>query len=135
VWIGFRQVLVPYIREARHSGTTHFPFFSRNPWKTFLLGLTSFSFMPVYAIAIMTAIGAALSVAALLVALWMAASGGAGAGTTALIALGLIFWTLTVGAIGIVGLYVIRIYKDVRGRPQYIVSEAVGLDDAPLPKL
>ena len=134
VWIGFRQVLVPYVRDARHSGTTHFPFFSRNPWKTFLLGLTSFSFMPIYAIAIMTAIGAALSVTALLIALLLAAGGTGGAGMTALLAIGLFFWTLTVGAIGVVGLYVIRIYKDVRGRPQYIVSETVGVDDAPQPK-
>ncbi len=44
VWIGFRQTLVGYERDARHAGRTHFPFFSRNPWKTFVLGLTSFSF-------------------------------------------------------------------------------------------
>jgi dolichol-phosphate mannosyltransferase len=131
VWIGFRQVLVPYVREARHSGTTHFPFFSRNPWKTFLLGLTSFSFMPIYAIAILAAIGAMLTVGVLAIALWLVATGSSGVRTTSLIAAGLLLWTLTVAAIGIVGLYVIRIYKDVRGRPQYIVSETVGLDDAP----
>jgi dolichol-phosphate mannosyltransferase len=134
VWIGFRQVLVPYVREARHSGTTHFPFFSRNPWKTFLLGLTSFSFMPIYAIAIMTALGAAMTVALLMIALWLALSDRSGTGTIALLATGMLFWTLAVAAIGVVGLYVIRIYKDVRGRPQYIVSESVGLDDAPRPK-
>ena len=131
VWIGFRQVLVPYVREARHSGTSHFPFFSRNPWKTFLLGLTSFSFMPIYAIAIMTAAGAVLSLALLLIALWLAMTERSGAGTAALIAIGLLFWTLTVAAIGIVGLYVIRIYKDVRGRPQYIVAESTGIEPVP----
>jgi dolichol-phosphate mannosyltransferase len=131
VWIGFRQVLVPYVREARHGGSTHFPFFSRNPWKTFLLGLTSFSFMPVYALAIMTAAGAALSVGFLVIALWLALSDRDGAGATALVGMGLLLWALTVAAIAIVGLYVIRIYKDVRGRPQYIVSESIGLDAAP----
>ena len=50
VWLGYPQVFVPYEREARHAGRTHFPFFSRNPWKTFALGLTSFSFMPVYVV-------------------------------------------------------------------------------------
>ena len=34
VWIGFQQAFVPYERDARHAGRTHFPFFSRNPWKT-----------------------------------------------------------------------------------------------------
>src|SRR4029453_15871775 len=49
VWLGFNQVCVPYERDSRHAGRTHFPFFSRNPWKTFTTGLTSFSFMPIYA--------------------------------------------------------------------------------------
>src|SRR6185295_1108404 len=48
VWIGFNQAFVEYERDARHAGRTHFPFFSRNPWKTFVLGVTSFSFLPIY---------------------------------------------------------------------------------------
>ena len=48
VWLGFNQVFVPYERDSRHAGRTHFPFFSRNPWKTFTIGLTSFSFLPIY---------------------------------------------------------------------------------------
>ncbi len=31
VWLGFNQVCVPYERDSRHAGRTHFPFFSRNP--------------------------------------------------------------------------------------------------------
>ena len=29
VWLGFNQAFVPYERDARHAGRTHFPFFSR----------------------------------------------------------------------------------------------------------
>jgi dolichol-phosphate mannosyltransferase len=32
------------------------------------------------------------------------------------------FWATTLGALGGVGLYIIRIYKDVRGRPPYILK-------------
>ena len=35
-----------------------------------------------------------------------------------------------VGSIGVVGLYVVRIYKDVRGRPSYIVQSAIGFSPA-----
>src|SRR5215204_5231705 len=63
VWLGYPQVFVPYEREARYAGRTHFPFFSRNPWKTFALGLTSFSFMPVYACFALAAAGFVLSAA------------------------------------------------------------------------
>src|SRR5579864_3627744 len=66
VWLGFKQVMILYERESRFAGRTHFPFFSRNPWKTFLLGVTGFSFMPIYACGALTVVGtiAALSVLA-----------------------------------------------------------------------
>ena len=126
-WIGFNQVLVPYERAARHGGTTHFPFFSRNPWKTFALGLTSFSFMPIYVCLAMAASGLAVAAITLLAGLVMWFTGSQH--TDAVLFLGLItfFWATIVGAIGSVGIYVIRIYKDTRGRPQFIVSETLGI--------
>jgi glycosyltransferase involved in cell wall biosynthesis len=60
-WLGFNQVFVPYEREARHAGRTHFPFLSRGPWKAFLTGLTSFSFAPVYGVAFIAAAGIAIA--------------------------------------------------------------------------
>ena len=113
VWLGFNQVCIPYERDSRHAGRTHFPFFSRNPWKTFTTGLTSFSFMPIYAC---FAIAASGLVAALVLAL---------AGS-ALVAALTFFWATTIGAIAVVGTYLIRIYKDVRGRPPYIIESVIG---------
>ena len=127
VWLGMNQAFVPYERDARHAGRTHFPFFSRNPWKTFVLGVTSFSFLPVYAAVALAAAGALASVALALGALWLLASGSAAAGQIALIALVTFVWATTIGAVGGVGVYVIRIYKDVRGRPPYIVESTVGV--------
>lgn len=127
-WIGFTQVLIPYERAARHGGTTHFPFFSRNPWKTFALGLTSFSFMPIYIVLAMAAAGLVVAAITLTtgVVLWMVDS----PRVHAVVFLGLItfFWATTIGAVGSVGIYVIRIYKDSRGRPQFIVRETLGID-------
>ena len=113
VWLGFNQVCIPYERDSRHAGRTHFPFFSRNPWKTFTTGLTSFSFMPVYACFALAASGL---VVALLLAL---------AGSTLFAAL-TFFWATTIGAIAVVGTYLIRVYKDVRGRPPYIIESVIG---------
>jgi dolichol-phosphate mannosyltransferase len=116
VWLGYTQVLVPYERDARHAGRTHFPFFSRNPWKTFALGLTSFSFMPIYAIMALTGAGVVATALLTLSASW----------TAALIVL---LWTLLMAAVAVVGLYVVRIYKDVRGRPPFIIESSVGFED------
>jgi glycosyltransferase involved in cell wall biosynthesis len=127
VWIGFPQAFVPYVRDARHAGRTHFPFFSRNPWKTFAMGLTSFSFMPIF-VAIGLA-GASVIIAALLIAraAVVLLTGGRLTTPAALVTIGAFFWATTLVAIAGVGIYVIRIYKDVRNRPQYIVASTLGL--------
>ncbi len=127
VWIGFNQAFVPYERDARHAGRTHFPFFSRNPWKTFILGVTSFSFVPVYACLVAAAGGLLASAALLAEALFATTRDSDFARTAGLAAFLWILWATVMAAIGIVGLYVVRIYKDVRGRPRYIVQSTVGL--------
>jgi glycosyltransferase involved in cell wall biosynthesis len=127
VWIGFQQAFVPYERDARHAGRTHFPFFSRNPWKTFTMGLTSFSFMPLFA-TIALALGAMASAAivVLYVVLRQLIDHDVSA-TLALFAALVVFWATTLAAIAAISLYVIRIYKDVRNRPQYIVASTIGV--------
>jgi dolichol-phosphate mannosyltransferase len=108
-------VFVPYERDARHAGRTHFPFFSRNPWKTFALGLTSFSFMPIYACLMLAAAGLVLAAVLAVMATPMAS-------------LLVFLWALLMAAVASVGVYVIRIYKDVRGRPAFIVASRVGFE-------
>jgi dolichol-phosphate mannosyltransferase len=80
--------------------------------------MTSFSFMPIYGCFAMAAAGL---VAALVLAL---------RGATVMAAL-TFFWATTIAAIAIVGTYVIRVYKDVRGRPAYIIESVIG--DEPRP--
>jgi polyisoprenyl-phosphate glycosyltransferase len=113
VWLGFNQVCIPYERDSRHAGRTHFPFFSRNPWKTFTTGLTSFSFMPIY-------VCFALAAAGLAAALLLALAG------SPFIATLTFFWATTIGAVAVIGTYLIRVYKDVRGRPAYIIESVIG---------
>ena len=127
VWIGFTQAFVPYERNPRHAGRTHFPFFSRNPWKTFALGLTSFSFVPIYACVALAACGLVAACALAAAALVLAAGESDFAPYTALLALATFFWATIVGTVSVVGIYLIRVYKDVRGRPHYIVESTIGV--------
>lgn len=133
VWVASNQALVPYEREARHAGRTHFPFFSRNPWKTFVTGLTSFSSLPklpIYTCVILSAIGCVAAGVMLMAALVLAVAGSVFAGPAAIGGALLFFWSTTIGAVGASGLFVIRIYKDVRRRPRYFVESTVGLPSA-----
>jgi dolichol-phosphate mannosyltransferase len=129
VWLGLNQAFVPYERAARHAGQSHFPLVSRNPWKTFVLGVTSFSFVPIYACVALAAAGLVASSLMLIVALAPAIAGAAVDRGTALMAVLTFFWATTVGAIGVVGIYIARIYKDVRARPAYVLQSTIGLSE------
>jgi len=129
VWLGLNQAFVPYERAARHAGLSHFPLVSRNPWKTFVLGVTSFSFVPIYACIALAGAGLIASLLMLMVALAPATAGAPVDRGTALMAVLTFFWATTVGAIGIVGLYIARIYKDVRARPAYVLQSTIGLSE------
>jgi dolichol-phosphate mannosyltransferase len=130
VWLGLNQAFIPYERAARNAGQSHFPVFSRNPWKTFVLGVTSFSFVPIYACVILAGAGLVVSVLTLIVAVAPAVAGAPVSSGMALMAVLTFFWATTVGAIGIVGVYIARIYKDVRARPAYVLQSTVGLRDS-----
>jgi glycosyltransferase involved in cell wall biosynthesis len=130
VWLGFNQAFVPYERDRRYAGRTHFPFFSKNPWKTFVLGVTSFSFLPIYACVALASAGLVASVVLVLITILFAISGSGLTGRTTLIALMAIGWTTIMGALGAIGLYIIRIYKDVRARPLYVVQSTIGLSES-----
>jgi glycosyl transferase family 2 len=127
VWLGLNQAFVPYERAARNAGHTHFPFFSRNPWKMFVLGVTSFSFLPIYVCMALAGAGLVVSAMTGIIALALASGGAPAAGRLAIVAVLVFFWATTVGAVSIVGVYVARIYKDVRGRPPYIIQSSFGL--------
>jgi dolichol-phosphate mannosyltransferase len=77
------------------------------------MGMTSFSFMPIYACF-------ALAAAGLVLALVLALRG-----STVMAAL-TFFWATIIASIAVVGTYVIRVYKDVRGRPAYIIESVIG---------
>ena len=132
-WVGFKQVPVYYERQPRFAGRTHFPLFSLNPWRTFLAGLTSFSTAPLvvlFPLGLTLMVGSTFGVALLTASrIW-----GTSAPLWWWVALGLaLLGGAQVTALGIIGLYLARMYDDVRGRPRYIVGSVVGGDDPSRP--
>ncbi len=128
VWIGFKQATVYYEREARAGGLSHHGLLTAVPWQMFITGFTSFSFFPVYLVIGVGMASLALSLLAVLAAA-VAAALGAGPGAYGWLVLLILFcWSSLLTAVGAVGIYITRIYKDVRGRPTCIVRETIGID-------
>ncbi len=127
-WIGFRQEAVYYEREARFAGSCHVPLFGTGPAKEFMAGLTTFSVVPIFLILIFGLIGSIVSFVSLIVILLSGIAGGVN-GTVSMILFFVLLWSFLLFSIGFVGVYVTRIYKDVRGRPRYIIRETIGFDN------
>jgi dolichol-phosphate mannosyltransferase len=127
VWLGFNQVVVPYERQPRHSGSSKFSGLHRNAVKTMVSGVTSFSFLPVY-LTVWAGLGGLGLAALLLLVSLLALMAGGPAGGIALAALAFLLWGSLMAGIGFTGLYVVRAYKDARGRPRWIVKDALGIE-------
>lgn len=133
VWVGFKQAGVPYRRHARKAGETKYPL--RKMLKFALDGITSFSYLPLQLATYMGFITAAISLLFLVAVVVMrllytgdpADSAFYGQATT-LVAV-LFIGAIQLISIGIIGEYVGRIYDEVKGRPLYIVSQALGFDE------
>ena len=130
VWMGFKQVFVDYERQPRFSGESKFSGLHRNAVKTMVAGVTSFSFLPIYLTGLAGMAGLAL-VPLLSLASLVALSLGASASGWLIAALAFFFWGSLMTAMGVVGLYAARTYKDARARPRWIIAEAEGVAMVP----
>lgn len=129
VWVGFRQEKVFYERNARHSGERKFSLFnSLNPYKEFIRGVTSFSASPLYFALILGFLVAMVAFAALVFVIYTKMMGRAIPGWTAIMAAILFLGGAILFTIGILGIYMARIYEQIKGRPRYIVNNQIGFD-------
>ena len=129
VWVGYRQEYVLYRRERRWRGETKFPLFAKGPVKEFIRGLTAFSAAPLY---ISLFLGIVTSLFAVVLAVYALITKLIGTATPGVSSV-LISVALFGGAIlitnGIIGLYVARIYYEIKGRPRYIIREIFDRED------
>jgi dolichol-phosphate mannosyltransferase len=123
VWIGLKQEFVYYRREARFAGETHMPLFSKGPVREFLRGITSFSEAPLYAAFYLGLVTLMVAAGLSLYAVVTKLLGVAAPGVSLVLIVVAFFGGANLIAIGIIGLYVAKIYIEVKARPRYIVHQ------------
>ena len=121
-WIGFRRAAVHFDVPSREAG--------RSRWtrvKLIALAVTAilaFSPIPLFIVLGLAAIFFVVSVLLGAWALYLWAIGHAVSGFTTVILLILMSGSMILAGLGVIGLYLAKIYDEVRGRPRSIVSEA-----------
>lgn len=127
-WVGFNQIGIEYERDPRYAGTSTF-----SPMKYFrfaINGLTSFTDRPLY---FSSALGIMITLISfiflfILVAKKIIDPSFSIPGWPSLITLVLFFGGIQLLSIGIVSIYISKIYREVKGRPLYIIEEMHNLD-------
>ena len=127
-WMGFRQIAVPFHRDARAAGRTNYG------WAKMIRlafdGIVSFSDAP---LRLALWLGTIVSVSSVAYGLWVAWEAMHNAGFVAGWASTVVLLSLLSGVnllmTGIVGLYVGRIHSEVKNRPLYVVGRSVGFGE------
>ncbi len=119
--LGFNESVVYYTRQERAAGTSKYPL--RRMLQFSLDGITSFSSAPLQWI---TVLGLCMTVVSLVMIVWALVRYCMGVTiqgwTSLLVSLWFIGGVVTTG-IGITGIYVGKIYTEVKHRPRYFVAE------------
>jgi dolichol-phosphate mannosyltransferase len=131
LWIGFPQSFIPYERESRKGGRTHYSLLrSVNPYAEFIRGLTAFSSIPLYFALV---VGFVVSCGAFFYLLLIVVQrilfdihlpGWPALMVTMLFLGGSILFTT-----GVLGIYVGKIYNEVKGRPRFVIQQLIGFSD------
>lgn len=125
-WVGYKQTVVPYVRESRKTGTTKWNYWKL--WNFAIDGVTSFSSLP---LRIWTYIGGGVAFIAFAYALFLIIR-------TIIFGIDLpgyaslaVFMLFTCGiqlvTLGVIGEYIGRIFEETKQRPLYIVRESSGI--------
>ena len=129
VWVGFRQTGVKYVRAERYAGETKYPL--KKMLKFAMDGITSFSYFPLQLATYIGFVAALLAVLGIMVTIILRLSGShAFLGQATTLVSVLFLGGVQLICLGILGEYLGRIYDEVKGRPLYIVREALGFDEA-----
>lgn len=121
-WVGFTQVPVPYDRDPRHSGVSKYPL--AKMIKLGLSGVVGFSDKPLFVAIYAGFVVLALAVAGLgYVALSLVFGWGTVVrGWTSVVVSVMFFSAVQLIFMGVIGLYVSRIFVEAKQRPLYIVK-------------
>jgi len=134
-WVGFRNVIIPYVPAERHAGASTFSL--RSLARLAFTGVTAFTNAP---LRLWSALGVVVALFAIGFGLWIVIQHflyGSDVPGWATLVTGMMFFSgVQLLSIGILGEYVGRIFDEVKQRPVYIVGSESGrgaIDTPPAP--
>lgn len=123
-WAGFKSTTVEYDVAPREFGTTKWSFVKLARYA--INNIVSFTAAPLQMVTMMGGVLIAFSILLFIHTLIMWIIGSAVEGFTTVILLLLLIGGCIMVSLGVIGFYISKIYEEVKGRPQYIISKECG---------
>ena len=123
VWVGFKQTFYKYERQARGSGKSKMSLLSKGPVTDFINGITSYSLKPLYIGIFFGFLSIIISLLLIIYALYLKFSNLAIPGSTSIIIAISFFSGILLFTLGVIGIYLARIFEQTKGRDQYVIKE------------
>jgi len=127
-WVGFRQIGVEYVREARVAGTSGWSYYRLVNFA--IDGLTSFSIAPLRIASLAGLLVSLLgfSYAAFLIARTLMFGVDVPGYASVMVAI-MVIGGVQLGCLGVIGEYLGRLYMEAKARPIYIVADVISATD------
>ncbi|MFN2399758.1 MAG: glycosyltransferase family 2 protein [Gemmatimonadaceae bacterium] len=120
-WVGFRQCVVRYVAPERAAGTSQYGF--KQLLGLFMRAFFDFSDAPLHIGLLIGTAAVGLSTLYLMfILLWLILGEDTPPGWASSVSVTLLLNSITLAFLGIIGVYVARIYNEVRSRPPYVLS-------------
>lgn len=131
-WIGFKQIFVPYDRQARFAGKSKFFILGKKAISNFLSsGLINFSSVPLQIASYCGLCAILLDFLFIVHVLIQKISGHALPGWTAIMIVVLFLGGVQLFCLGVVGLYLHSVHEQTKMRPLYIIESTYGIHPIP----
>lgn len=131
-WLGFDRKQIKFDVADRVNGKTKWSFLRLV--RLAVNAITSYTSVPLHCITVLGIIMFFGALALGIQTLYMKFSGQATSGFTTVILLQLIIGSSIMVSLGMIGIYLTKIYKEVKGRPRYLVSKCISSKKLPKEK-
>jgi glycosyltransferase involved in cell wall biosynthesis len=122
-WLGFSRAQVPFEVATRAGGSTSWSIMHRV--RLALTGISGFSSLPLQFVTFTGLLFLLFSVIFGIYTLILQFAGHAATGFSTVILLLLVIGSLLMISLGIIGIYLARIYDEIKGRPRYFIAKMI----------
>lgn len=126
-WVGFKSTTVEFEVQKRTYGESKWTAVKLTQYA--IRNITSFTSAPLQVITVLGGLFFLLAIFVGIFAMIKWVNGSAVEGFTTVILLQLIYGSITMFAMGLIGYYISKLSDEIRNRPRYIVEKEIGIDE------